>query len=816
MSAGGVTALEESFSAVFHVNGPYGRFQTEPAKHLLNGCNVILQAPTGAGKTKAALFPYLLARRQGLGFPRRMLYCVPMRVLARSLRDELRQVHGDLDTRLQTGDQQDDRRLEGEIIFATIDQVLSSFLNIPYALSLRQGNVNAGGVVSAYLVVDEFHLLDAESTLPTTLEMLRLLNGIAPFLLMTATFSGEMLGRLASLLNAEVVTVSEDDLASIPTQKDKQRRFHRMDTPLTADAVLASHRTRSIAICNTVERAQALFEELRHRAGSSREIILLHSRFLREHRREKEDRVRRLFGKDRLQAGSAIVVATQVIEVGLDITCEVLHTEVAPASAILQRAGRCARFEGEAGDVYVYDLPLNAKGERAYAPYLEEQAELCKKTWQVLPAIDGETVGFAVEQRLVNLVHGDTDHRMLNALEQSRYAHRQKMNKAIDQQAIGLARDLVRKDDSVTVLVHPNPGSIENPYHLEGFSFFFGSLYGQFKVWQKAGLPDATTDWLMQYPMERDNREEEDRPVRYEWTKVEKAQDLNRSATYVVNPALVTYDAETGFRFTAGGGFQSPLAAHQRVQPGREKHGYRRECYQEHVERMLEGYRAGLASEMAYAAARLERQMGLHAGSLDKAVQLAIVLHDVGKLDRRWQRWAHAWQERISRPVADDVMLVHSDYDPADPRHSRAESGMTFSRPPHAAEGAVAVFKLLHYLLGTPGPDDPRFKLMKAVFSAIGRHHSPGAETCHGFALHPAAAATIAEALKQMGADTRTDDFLVMSRGNERIGSFLVQANARDELLAYFLIVRALRLADQGAMATAAQRVSDCHRMQSE
>ena len=36
-------------------------FQRKVAQHLLNGRNVILQAPTGAGKTKAALFPFLLS-----------------------------------------------------------------------------------------------------------------------------------------------------------------------------------------------------------------------------------------------------------------------------------------------------------------------------------------------------------------------------------------------------------------------------------------------------------------------------------------------------------------------------------------------------------------------------------------------------------------------------------------------------------------------------------------------------------------------------------------------------------------------------------
>ena len=800
--------MDKAFAAIFNVPGPYGCFQTEPAEHLLAGRNVILQAPTGSGKTKAALFPYLLARQQGLDFPRKTLYCVPMRVLARSFWDDLRgnERHVDLDVRLQTGEQQDDRRLEGEITFATVDQVLSSFLNIPYALSLRQGNVNAGAVVSSYLIFDEFHLLDPESTLPTTLEMLRMLKRITPFLLMTATFSKEILGRLASLLDAEVVTVSNEELRRIPTQRDKERRFHRVDAPLTAEAVLQHHHTRSIAICNTVERAQDLFKELSTQASSATQVLLLHSRFLREHRREKEDNVRHLFGKDREKAGSVILVATQVIEVGLDITCEVMHTEVAPASAILQRAGRCARFEGEKGDVYVYQVPLNRKGEPNYAPYLGQQATLCEKTWEALPSFEGENMDFPTEQRLVNLVHSEADKQMLDGLEQARYAHRQEMNNAIAQQEIGLARSLIRHDDSVTILVHPNPSEIENPYDLEGFSLFFGTLHGQFKAWQEAGLPDEEVSWLLKYPQEKDAGEGEDRPTRYEWIPVRYHQELSRSAIHVVNPLLVQYNPAVGFHFAPGGSFQSPFQRSQAAGTGREQQrGYSRESYQEHIQKMLIVYQARLSSEMSYAATRLEQQMGLPAGWLEWAVRLAIALHDAGKMDRHWQGWAHEWQERIGAPVAENYMLAHTDYSPDDPWHQSVEAEMPGSRPPHAAEGAVAVFKVLHQLLGAPGQDDPRFKLMKAIFSAIARHHSPKADSYKGFDLHRAAGTTLTQVLAALDAGGEAAKAVVTNKRPQPITSFLVQPDARDELLAYFLIVRALRLADQGAMATVSE-----------
>lgn len=795
-----VSKMEELREVFKHLTGniPY-QHQEDACKALISGRSVILRAPTGSGKTDAALFPFILARKEGLDFPRKLLYCVPMRVLARSFCEDIKtkpQGIG-LDARLQTGEQQDDRKLEGDITFATIDQVLSSFLNIPYSLSLRQGNINAGAVVSSYLVFDEFHLLSSGSTLPTTIEMLRMLKGVAPFLLMTATFSENLLGRLANLLDAVVVTVSNNDLVKIPTQRDKERRFHRVDTLLTAEAVLRHHQCHSIVICNTVERAQALFNELNTAINSSTAVILLHSRFLHDHRRDKENKVLNLFGKDQEKAKSVILVATQVIEVGLNITCEVMHTELAPASAILQRAGRCARFESEKGDVYVYQVPLNRKGGPDYAPY-NEQATLCKKTWDTLDLFEGQNMNFTSEQRLVDQVHSEADSRMLDALQSTSYHQRSSMNKAISQQEIGLARELIRQDDSVTLLVHASPSKIQNPYNLEGFSLFFGSLHRQFEKWQEEGLPNCEVTWLLKYPQEKESEEGEEYSARYGWGVIENHKDIRGSTIHVVNPLLVKYDAEAGFRFVRDGGFQSPPRMTQSKEADRERYKYSRESYQEHVQKML-SFNQSISPYISYAASRLEQRMGLTKGLIERAVCLAIILHDAGKMDERWQHWAHEWQKQIGAPVDSDCMLAHTDYDQDNPTYKAAEVKMTCSRPNHAAEGATAGVKVLHQLLGNPGRGDPRLDLVKAIFTAIARHHSPKTDRYENFALSHVAKNIIAKVLKIVGEDEQASAALEMKKSSQPISGILVEPGST-ALLLYFLIVRALRLADQEAM----------------
>jgi len=87
--------------------------------------------------------------------------------------------------------------------FCTIDQMLSSFLNIPYSVGRGSANVNAGAIFASYLVFDELHLLDPERSFTTTLKVLKQVKGIAPFLLMTATLTDELAQEIKKVIDYE-------------------------------------------------------------------------------------------------------------------------------------------------------------------------------------------------------------------------------------------------------------------------------------------------------------------------------------------------------------------------------------------------------------------------------------------------------------------------------------------------------------------------------------------------------------------------------------------------------------------------------------
>ncbi len=61
-------------------------FQREAIAKLLQHQDILLRAPTGSGKTETAIAPFLFAKALNIDFPNKLIYVVPLRTLANSLR----------------------------------------------------------------------------------------------------------------------------------------------------------------------------------------------------------------------------------------------------------------------------------------------------------------------------------------------------------------------------------------------------------------------------------------------------------------------------------------------------------------------------------------------------------------------------------------------------------------------------------------------------------------------------------------------------------------------------------------------------------
>ncbi|MBN1487956.1 MAG: CRISPR-associated helicase Cas3' [Anaerolineae bacterium] len=779
-------------------------FQKRVSDLLLSGKSVILQAPTGAGKTRAALYPFLRAWEYEEDFPRKCLYTVPMRVLANQFWAEYQarvENYGfkrPMKVNILTGEHRADTTFSGDLTFATIDQVLSSFLIAPYSLPRRLSNLNAGAITSSYLIFDEFHLFDPVSTLPTTLSMLKMLDGIVPFLLMTATFSGQMLDGLARELNAVVIpedAATREELLQLPSQ-DKTRRYHVVDSHLTATAVLAGHKSRTLVVCNVVDRARKLFEDLRnHPDLEDTQVLLLHSRFLPEDRSRIEAQIHELFSRNGDTGGRRIVVATQVIEVGLDITSETLYTELAPANAILQRAGRCARYAGQAGDVYIYTQALHKSGElislvEKIAPYME-QKETISRTLEAFLDYNGQALTFDDEQAIISRAHGPSDSLNIKGLTATSLAHRSKMNHIMNGDRNYAPGNLIREVSSQLVAVHDDAQRVaQQPFATEAFSLHPGTLYGQLHTWEKDGQLEGGKVLALQ---DSGDTNENGRSV-YDWREVTSPKDIQGAALVLIHPDLAGYDAELGFLMDRSTGYRAKLQLEQATHsPGRIH--YKLETYVEHIRLVHNHFKSHIWPQLDRTAAQLECIFGWPQGIVEQAAHMVVLFHDVGKLGRDWQGWVQNYQDAIELPVQPGEVYAHTDFDPTIPRHE-VEQRSLGHRPPHALEGAWAVQCLLNTVCGECEA------MFNAAFTAIARHHGAFTQQGQHYALVSQAVDVVQETLSWLPESMLPgiDAGMLVIEGSpteRNVRDFLVDAQEDEDFLAYTLLVRALRLSDQ-------------------
>lgn len=102
----------------------------------------------------------------------------------------------------------------------------------------------------------------------------------------------------------------------------------------------------AVVICNTVRRAQDVYLALAHTdLVAPSDLLLFHARFPPIWRQDIERAVLDRFGKSGTRPTRSILVATQVVEQSLDLDFDVMITDLAPVDLIIQRVGRLHRHQ---------------------------------------------------------------------------------------------------------------------------------------------------------------------------------------------------------------------------------------------------------------------------------------------------------------------------------------------------------------------------------------------------------------------------------------------------------------------------------------
>ncbi len=205
----------------------------------------------------------------------------------------------------------------------------------------------------------------------------------------TATMPTDLYNTILNILGKE--NVYEVSLSKNELDKFDRHTVHKLSNWADADAIVKQairEGGKVLIVCNRVKSAQERYEYYKKKYDVPN--LLIHSRFKRGDRNNKE---KQLIGLDEdgestnefnTSDRACIVVATQVVEVSLDISFDLMITETAPLDALIQRFGRVNRKRtsktiGKYKPVYLIPPPEDKKEALPY------DLEILKKSMEVLP-----------------------------------------------------------------------------------------------------------------------------------------------------------------------------------------------------------------------------------------------------------------------------------------------------------------------------------------------------------------------------------------------------------------------------------------------
>ncbi len=385
----------------------------------------LIHVPTGLGKTAAVVLAWLWNRLAPTlnpqpsalnpAWPRRFVYCLPLRTLVEQTRDnvacwlerlakdypdhaELKWLAEHSPVVLMGGEELERAKREWDlyperpcILIGTQDMLLSRALNRGYGMSRYRWPMHFGLLNNdALWLMDETQLMGVGVETSAQLDGFRHKGGDAvvggcPTWWMSATLDAQ---RLITVDHPQpdkgwpAMRLEHADHQQPEVRVRLHARKHLAQAALNltsetkkayardlAVLVKKNHvpKTLTLVVVNTVARAGEVFLALRKLDLGEERLALIHSRFRSGDRAAQQQRL--------LAEGDRIVVATQAVEAGVDVSARLLVTELAPWSSLVQRFGRCNR-RGEFASAQILWVDVQPGDERDGLALPYEPAEL--------------------------------------------------------------------------------------------------------------------------------------------------------------------------------------------------------------------------------------------------------------------------------------------------------------------------------------------------------------------------------------------------------------------------------------------------------
>lgn len=403
---------------------------------------VIVEAPTGEGKTEAA---ELLASRIGEG-KRGMAFALPTAATVDSIFKRVTPVFAKYDadvvkthslSKLDDGsfvstaedaDWLRPSRLNFFMknVICTVDQVMMS------TLPFRYSKLRLLGLTDKVLIIDEIHAYDAYMN--TIIERLLMWarEYEIPVILLSATLPLKKKKGLIKAYAGKDCDISGSDEYPLITVLDKEKNIYlkKVETPngrefevevldILNDYEKIWHKISPVAsnggnigiIFNTVGEAQACYKVIKKKFDNT---MLLTARTKAKYRKEKSELCEKMYGPKRestSKSKGSIIIATQVIEQSLNIDLDWILTALCPIDLIIQRYGREQRFNFisrpkwlEKKRMTVLTMPIGTfnVSEIVYSSYILRMTE------EILNLKKGKTIKIPEDTRdLIESVYAD-------------------------------------------------------------------------------------------------------------------------------------------------------------------------------------------------------------------------------------------------------------------------------------------------------------------------------------------------------------------------------------------------------------------------
>lgn len=459
--------------------------------------SALLIAPTSSGKTEAALLWGAAQTIHG-GQPARLFYTLPYQASMNAMQQRLNETFGEQNVGLQHGrallslyqqlmnrdEAQPETAMRQAQWLKNLNQlnyppvrVFSPYQMLKAMYRLKGYEAQLTDYHNALFIFDEIHAYEVKrlALILKTIEYLRR-NYHARFFIMSATFPQLLRDWLIEALGPTAILE-----ATPQTFAAFQRHTLRVlagDLLDNLDWVEADARAgKSVLVaCNLVDNAQQVYDELSERLQDvvGMEVMLLHGRFNLRDRGIKERLVQTYTGARSDQQKPVILVATQVVEVSLDIDLDTIYSEPAPLEALVQRFGRVnrARKKGLC-PVHVFTQPQD--GQHIY------DERLIQRTLTILQREDGRPIA-------ENAVGGWLDEIYMGDLAQDWQAVYNQTAHEFDEVVVGSLRPFASATNEFQERFHKL---------FDGTEVLPADLHNEYYDWVEAGQSIAAQQLLV-------------------------------------------------------------------------------------------------------------------------------------------------------------------------------------------------------------------------------------------------------------------------------------------------------------------------------